>query len=146
MTMPAGYRERIKDMCAGRMVLTPTAPILNDDGSFLLTPSLWLYPMNEWEQVYKQVMALPSTSPVGRKMQHLFIAKAEEVALDAGGRVLLPAQLREYAKIDKQLVILGQGKKFEIWSETEWESVNGFDDNTLVTSEQLIEQINQVNF
>lgn len=146
MTVPASYRERIRNMCEGQMVLTKSAPIIHADGRFEYLPSLWLYPMNEWQPVQAQVMKLSATSPVGRKMHQEIIANAEEVNLDAGGRVLLPAHLCAYAQIEKQLVLLGQGNKFEIWQQQAWEKHSGLEGEALIASEELMAQIAKVDF
>ncbi len=65
-------------------------------------------------------MALPSFDKQARLLQRLLIGYATEVELDSQGRILLPTMLREYASMDKKLVLIGQGKKFEIWDEQSW--------------------------
>ncbi len=65
---------------------------------------------------------MPSFNPLTRKIQRLLIGHATEVNLDNNGRLLLPPLLRTYAEIDKQIMLVGQGKKFEIWSKTMWEN------------------------
>ena len=62
---------------------------------------------------------MPDTA---RRVQRLLIGHATELDLDSNGRILLPAILREYAKIDKEVILVGQGKKFEIWANDLWES------------------------
>lgn len=144
MSMPARYRERIKDLCGGNLVVAPAAPIVSPDGSLVPSKNLWLYPASEWEQVMDQVMRLPATSALGRKMQQQFLGNAEEVSLDAGGRLLLPARLREYAGIEKNIALVGQGKRFEIWGQAAHDADTGFDDDSLVSTEQVVDQMNQL--
>jgi len=63
---------------------------------------------------------LPSFNPVARRAQRLLIGHATDLELDANGRLLLPPALREYAKLNKHAVMIGQGNKFELWDETLW--------------------------
>jgi MraZ protein len=63
---------------------------------------------------------LPSFNAPARRLQRLLIGHATEVELDGNGRILLPPPLREFAGLDKTVVMIGQGNKFEIWDETQW--------------------------
>jgi MraZ protein len=83
---------------------------------------LLLYTLEEWEPIQEKLEALPSFNPAARRIQRLLIGHATDLDMDGNGRLLLPAPLREYAGLEKKLVLLGQGKKFEIWSETLWMS------------------------
>ena len=69
--------------------------------------------------VYKR-QQLSSTNPRARALKRLLLGHAEECGLDASGRILLPAPLREFANLAKQVVLVGQGNKFEIWNEQAW--------------------------
>ena len=60
-------------------------------------------------------------NPQARLLQRLLIGHATDLELDAAGRLLLPAMLRDYAELDKKLVLVGQGNKVEIWSEKHWQ-------------------------
>ncbi len=98
---------------------------------------LLLYPLTEWEIIETKVAALPSFNPAARRIQRLLIGHATEIELDNNGRILLPPLLRDYAGLDKRIMLVGQGKKFEIWSDAEWD---GKRDGWLaqsVTSEDL---------
>lgn len=110
MAIPARYREQITGCCDGCLVAT-----IDPDDRCLL-----LYPLQEWEEIQKKIEALPSLNPVARRLQRLLIGHATDLDMDANGRLLLPAPLREYAGLDKKIVLLGQGRKFEIWSESRW--------------------------
>jgi MraZ protein len=81
---------------------------------------LLLYPLAVWEEIEKQLAALPSFNPQARRIQRLLIGHATEVELDAQGRMLMPPLLREYAGLDKRAVLVGQGKKIELWAEKHW--------------------------
>ncbi len=82
---------------------------------------LLLYPLSDWEEIEAKIEALPSFNPAARRVQRLLIGHASEIALDNNGRILLPQLLREYAGLEKQVMLVGQGKKFEIWGAAQWE-------------------------
>jgi len=109
MAMPARYRERLMETCGGRLVVT-----VDRDGCLLV------YPLHEWEVIESQLVNLPSMNKQSRLLQRLLIGYATEMELDSQGRILMPTVLREYAKLDKKIVLIGQGKKFEIWDEQSW--------------------------
>ena len=107
--MPSRYRERLMEICGGRLVVT-----VDRDRCLLV------YPLPEWEIIEAQLVNLPSLNKQARLLQRLLIGHATEVELDSQGRILLPNMLRDYAGLDKKIVLIGQGKKFEIWDEQEW--------------------------
>lgn len=111
ITMPTRYRERIQKDSAGELVIT-----IDTEASCLL-----LYPLPEWEAIELKIEALPSFNRVTRRIQRLLIGHATEVELDSHGRILLPPLLREHAKLDKHVMLVGQGKKFELWDEQLWQ-------------------------
>lgn len=84
--------------------------------------ALLIYPIKEWEEIEKKLSTLPSFNKAARRIQRLLIGHATDVELDAQGRILLPAMLRDYAALDKKAVLIGQGNKMELWSETEWQA------------------------
>lgn len=108
--IPARYRSEIADYCEGEMVVTID----------LEDPCLLLYPLPDWEVIEEQIASLPSLNAQARRMQRLLIGHATDLTLDGAGRLLLPAPLREHAGLDKKMVLLGQGRKFELWSEERW--------------------------
>jgi MraZ protein len=110
MAMPTRYRPRLADGCGGQMVIT----VDNRERCLLL------YPLPEWEVVERKLQKLPSFHPQARRLQRLLIGHATEVELDGAGRLLLPPPLREFAELEKRAVLIGQGNKFELWSEELW--------------------------
>jgi len=74
----------------------------------------------EWEEIERKLVKLPSFNVQARRLQRLLIGHATEVELDGNGRILLPPLLREFASLDKAVVMIGQGNKFEIWDEAKW--------------------------
>jgi MraZ protein len=83
---------------------------------------LLMYPQTEWEDIEEKIEALPSFNPAARRVQRLLIGHATELNLDNNGRILLPQLLRDYAGLEKQVMLVGQGRKFEIWSAAVWEA------------------------
>lgn len=109
MAMPARYRERLLDGCGGRLVVT-----VDRDHCLLV------YPLPEWEIIESKLIALPSLNKQARLLQRLLIGHATELEMDGQGRILLPAMLRDFAGLKKKAVLIGQGKKLEIWDEDTW--------------------------
>lgn len=108
--MPTRYRDDLQEHAAGKLVVT-----IDTDEHCLL-----LYPLPEWEVIERKIEALPSFNKAARRIQRLLIGHATELELDAQGRLLIPPLLREYAAIEKRIMLVGQGKKFEGWNETHW--------------------------
>lgn len=108
LAIPSMYREPIAEACQNKLVLTYNA-YEND--------SLWLYPEAEWEQVRDAVMALSTFDPMHRNLQRRLVGSAYHLTPDKGSRVLLPITLRQVASMEKRVVMLGLGSKFEIWNE-----------------------------
>ena len=113
LAVPSKYRERLACLANGNLVLT-----LNP-----LDRSLWLYPLNEWELIETKLGALSDFDRLGRRAKQMMRGYASDCQMDGQGRILIPQELRTYAGLEKQVVILGQGNKFEIWDEQSWNSL-----------------------
>ena len=111
LALPSRYREVMREKSNGQMVIT-----IDTQERCLL-----LYPTPDWEIIQAQVEALPSFNPAARRIQRLLIGHATDVEMDGQGRFLLPAPLREFAGLEKSVTMIGQGKKFEIWSDQQWQ-------------------------
>ncbi len=85
---------------------------------------LFVYPKSEWEVIEGKLKSLPLTNKDARAFVRFFFSGASECSLDKQGRVLIPSNLREHSKIDKDTVIIGVATRLEIWSKEEWESYN----------------------
>lgn len=110
IVLPARYRERLAEICDSQLVVT-----IDTD-----QPCLLIYPLAEWELIEEKIEALPSFNPTTRRIQRLLIGHATDIEVDANGRMLLSNPLREYAQLGKKVVLIGQGKKFELWDEAIW--------------------------
>ncbi len=115
IVMPTRYRERLQLDSKNALVLT-----IDTEERCLL-----IYPLPEWEVIESKLAALPSFNPAARRIQRLLIGHATDVEIDSQGRVLLPPLLREYAGLKKSAVLVGQGKKFELWDEAHWDQSRG---------------------
>lgn len=110
--MPKNHRDNLEKHDIKDLVVTV------DNGS---AACLLIYPMVIYEELERKLMELPNHSAEARKVQRLFIGHATELELDATGRMLLPAELRDYAGIGRKAFLVGQGNKFELWDEEAWE-------------------------
>jgi len=110
VAFPAKQRERLLSVCDGQVVATIDTQ----------ARCLMVYPLPTWEVIEKELQELPSMNPAVRRIQRLLIGYASELEFDGNGRVLLPPSLRDYAGLEKKLVLVGQGKKLELWSEDVW--------------------------
>jgi MraZ protein len=111
MAMPSRYRDRLLEGCGGRLIVT-----VDRDHCLLV------YPLPEWEIIESKLVELPSLNKQARLLQRLLIGYATECEMDGQGRILVPPMLREFAGLKKKIVLIGQGKKFEIWDETAWDN------------------------
>ena len=65
-------------------------------------------------------MELPTLDSTSRRLQRLMVGHAAELEMDSNGRILIPKELREFAKLTKKAMLVGQGNKFEIWNYNDW--------------------------
>jgi MraZ protein len=112
LSVPARQRESLLDISAGSVVVT-----IDTQSSCLV-----LYPLREWERIERDVQNLPTLNPAVRRFQRLVLGYASDLDLDSNGRILLPGALREYAHLEKRVVLVGQGNKLELWAESLWEA------------------------
>ena len=110
LAVPSRYRDRLVGLADGNLILT-----LNP-----LDRSLWLYPLTEWELIEAKLATLSDFNRQGRRAKQMMRGYATDCQMDGQGRILIPQELRNYAGLGKQVVILGQGNKFEIWDEHSW--------------------------
>lgn len=79
-----------------------------------------VYPEAEWQSILPKIESLPTFNKAALRAQRLLIGYACSLEMDANGRVLIPPTLRDYASLDKKVMLVGLGKKFELWSEEVW--------------------------
>ncbi|WP_066634749.1 division/cell wall cluster transcriptional repressor MraZ [Desulfolucanica intricata] len=123
MIIPARFREGLGE----RFVMTKG-----------LDSCLFVYPMEEWTELEQKMRSLPFTRKDARAFVRFFFSGACECELDKQGRILIPNNLREYAKLEKEVVVIGVSSRVEIWSKAEWESYNK---NASDSVEEIAEKI-----
>ncbi|MBK5964710.1 cell division/cell wall cluster transcriptional repressor MraZ [Thiocystis minor] len=113
LAIPSRYRDRLQASCESHLVMT-----VDRDRCLLL------YPEPEWEVIERQFAALPALESAARSLYRLYVGNAQEVDIDAQGRILVPQYLRDFAALDKRVAFVGQGIKFELWDEAAWNARN----------------------
>lgn len=83
---------------------------------------LLLYPAEHWQVIEEKLQNLPSFNAAARRIQRLLLGHATDVEPDGNGRLLLPQPLRDHAGFDKDVVMVGQGNKFELWDDATWQA------------------------
>jgi len=111
LAIPARHRDMLLVNCAGNLVLTAD-----------VYGCLLMYPEPEWQPIRDKLNKLSSFNPKSRALQRRLIGYAENVVMDGAGRVLIPPTLRSYAALDKRVMLVGQGNKFELWDEAKWQA------------------------
>ncbi len=111
VVFPSRYRDQLLGHCSGEVVATID----------YRDRCLALYPLPEWEAIERKLVELPDLQASAKRLKRLLIGHAHELQVDGNGRALLPQPLREYAGLEKRVVLIGQGNKFELWDQPHWE-------------------------
>lgn len=117
LAIPARYRDVLLVQCEGRLVVTvdPTTP---------QSPCLLVYPEPEWTPIAHKLERMSSlTNPQLRALPRWLLGNAEAVEMDKSGRILLSANLRTRAGLGKESLLVGQGRKFELWDKARYDSL-----------------------
>ncbi len=109
IAVPSRHREALANG-SGRVVVTA------DPSRCLL-----VYPRDAWEPIQQRLMALSSFDERIRALQRLLVGHADDVDIDAAGRLLVPPPLREFAGLGKDAVLAGQGRRLELWDAAAWD-------------------------
>ncbi|HEX6996711.1 MAG TPA: division/cell wall cluster transcriptional repressor MraZ [Gammaproteobacteria bacterium] len=109
VAIPSRYRERIISRAGGQLVATV-------DRDYCLL----IYPLPDWEEIERKLIRLPALNKQARRLQRLMVGYATELEMDGHGRILLTRELRDFAGLDRQAMLIGQGNKFELWDEERW--------------------------
>jgi len=109
LAIPTRYRDRLAARCEGQLVAT-----VDKDYCLLI------YPFPDWEEIERKLVRLPSLNKQARRLQRLMVGHASEIEIDGHGRILLPRELRDFAGLGRQAMLIGQGNKFELWDEESW--------------------------
>ena len=109
MAVPTRYRERLAARCDGQIIVT-----VDRDHCLLV------YPLPDWEELERKLVRLPSMNKVARRIVRIMVGYATEVDMDSSGRILVSRELRDFAGLEKNAMLIGQGNKFELWDEQTW--------------------------
>ena len=109
LAVPTKHREAMQLECAGNLVLTAHPH-----------RCLLLYPQPAWEPIQAKIMALSSFDKQSSALQRLLVGFVEDISLDGAGRILVSPELREFAGLDKEVMLVGQGSHFELWNKEAW--------------------------
>ena len=110
MAIPARYRDQLAVRGTNTLVITVNP----------WDRCLWLYPLPEWDLIDGKLLELPDGDKASRRAKQIIRGQATDCICDAQWRVLLPQELRTFARLDKRAVFLGQGNKFEVWDDACW--------------------------
>ena len=95
---------------------------------------LFVYANDDWNGFVVELTSLPLINKEARQFARFFLAGAAQVEVDKQGRILLPAHLREFAGLDKDVVLVGVGSRVEIWSKEKWDGISENVDMDDITS------------
>ena len=109
VSIPTKYRSELIKISNNELICTID-----------LDHCLLLYPLKHWLKIEEKIMKLPSLDNSSRKLQRLLVGHAVEIEIDSSSRILIPSELREFSKINKEAMFIGQGKRFEIWDYFTW--------------------------
>ncbi|HHU64195.1 MAG TPA: division/cell wall cluster transcriptional repressor MraZ [Clostridiales bacterium] len=126
LIMPARFRDELGDA----FVLTKG-----------LDNCLFIYPKTEWQVVQAKLKALPLTNKDARAFVRFFFSGATECETDKQGRVLIPSNLREHARLEKDVVIIGVANRAEIWSKELWDAYNS---NPNLSYDEIAEKMEEL--
>lgn len=110
LAIPTRYRESLRTQSAGQLVITAHPH-----------RCLLLYPRSAWEPIRDAIMKTSGLDRQTTLLQGLLVGHADDVEMDAAGRVLISPALRRFARIDRELMMFGQGSHFKLWNPAAWE-------------------------
>lgn len=127
ISIPSRFRETLNERYDSRLVVT------NYDGCLIA------YPLAEWQKLEEKISALPEFKKDTKAFLRFFYSSAADCAIDKLGRILVPQTLRDYAKLEKEVVLIGAFRHMEIWSKPQWEqaAAAASDDEIVNTLERL---------
>ncbi|WP_171965251.1 division/cell wall cluster transcriptional repressor MraZ [Cronobacter sakazakii] len=136
LSVPTRYRDLLNDASSGQMVCTID----------IHHPCLLLYTLPEWVIIEQKLSRLSSMNPAERRVQRLLLGHASECQMDSAGRLLLAPVLRQHAGLTKQVMLVGQFNKFELWDEATWhQQVREDTDAEQSSSEVLSERLQDLS-
>ena len=111
--------------------------------SFVVTKGLdeclFVYPQEAWEELEQKIRQLPMSK--SRSLQRFFLSSAADVTVDRQGRIVIPPVLRSYAKLERDVVVIGVGERAELWDARRW---NAYTDD--LDSESIAQAMEELGF
>ena len=108
--LPAGFRKQLPEEWGNQFVISRG-----------IEPCLTLYPRKTWEPIFSEISQLNDFDPKVRQFQRMFLNGATTIELDTAGRILLPPNLKAYASLDKDAIMVAAVKKIEIWDKRKYQ-------------------------
>jgi MraZ protein len=136
LAMPTRYRDGIAEDASSRLVVTIDH----------VERCLLIYTQPDWDEIERKLSKLPALDPRVRSLQRLMIGHASDVDMDAQGRVLIPPNLREYAGLQRDVVLSGQGTRFELWDEVLWTQQRDADRKLQQDGQGLSPELSAISF
>lgn len=112
LAIPTKYRSDLALACAGKLVIARSPR----------ERCLWLYPLPVWEEIQAKIVAMPAGNKGAERYRHVLFGTAEVLEMDGSGRILVKESLREMVGLGKEVSLVGQANKFELWDRTAWTS------------------------
>lgn len=136
VSIPAKFREILATTCDSRLIVT----------KFILSSfrCLDVYPYAEWENFERAVSKRPRFDANLLKIETFYISNAQECSVDRQGRILVPAVLRDYAALERDVIFTAALEKFRIWNKSIWADFNEESENDLVRDPRLFNNFNNV--
>ena len=107
LTLPSKVKSKLPEVSGNQLVL-----------SLGLEPCLVLYPLVEYRKIYSRIASMNEFNEEFRRLQRNFFRRIAEVELDGAGRLLIPKTMSKYAKLDKEVILVGMGNRMELWDST----------------------------
>jgi MraZ protein len=111
LLVPARHRDTLLERCGGHLVITADPDLC-----------LLLYPLPEWELIQQKLSALSNIDQRVRRLQRQLTGQAVDTQMDAAGRLLVSPELRDYAQLKRDVMLVGQDNKLELWDRDAWKA------------------------
>jgi MraZ protein len=124
LSIPAKFRDALAQYgeASGQLIVVPNEHALE------------VHPLEEWQRIEDKLNAQPMFTPEVRQLSRLYMSRAKETALDSAGRILLPPDTRQQAGLDKNVTLVGGGRKmFEVWDRARFEEYERTQGDSLPT-------------
>ena len=110
LTLPSKVKAKLPEVSGNQLVL-----------SLGLEPCLVVYPLVEYRKIYSRIASMNEFNEEFRSLQRNFFRRISEVELDGAGRLLIPKTMLKYAKLEKEVILVGMGNRMELWDSSVYE-------------------------